>query len=148
MRKYSPAGAALIAAVAILAPATATAQHVDCRIVMRVYEDSARKGKVCRGRGGICVNHYLICDGQPYPFPEARDYGSAPGHLTTPPPRLALLNAYDGAVKAKTQIGQAVSSCESVSLFERLDRRRSLHLHESRKPEPLVGSALVTPAVP
>ncbi len=145
MKKYWSAATLVSAIATVFAAPAATAQMgKDCDIVIQIYDNSTKKGGVCQGTGWMRVDFYKWCDGQPYPI----DHRSAPGHLTIPQTRIALLDETYPSEEADTQLALAESSCESRSLFERLDRRRNPPPHEAKAPEPLVSSPLLTPAAP
>lgn len=141
MRKYWSAATLVIAIAAVFAVPAARAQMgKDCVIVIQIYDNSTKKNGVCQGEGWMCVNFYKVCDGQPYPM----DYRSAPGHLTIPQTRIALLDEGNPSVDTNTRLALAETSCESRSLFERLDRRQKSLPHEAKEPEASVSSLFLT----
>jgi len=151
MKEISLAMTVIVATGAVLAVPAATAQ-VTCDIVVEVIVDSVRSGGVCRGEGGVCLDFYLICDGQPWPLP--MDHRPESGHLARPPLRLALLDGNSQSADAHRQfrLDTAVAftpSCKSRSLFERLDRRREALLPDEAawEPRPIVSPAIAVPAL-
>lgn len=144
---------ALLTATFSVAPAAAQPRD-DCDLIIEFYPDSTREARSCAGSGGICLDWYWECDGQPYPAYFA-DHRAEPGHLVEP---RHLLTGVDPTVLRDdsrlpsgldAQLALATPFCPSRNLFERLDRRQKpTRPDKAHKPEPAVNSvaaALVAP---
>ncbi|MXW01503.1 MAG: hypothetical protein F4X59_18120 [Holophagales bacterium] len=146
---------AIVAATAflLLVPGV-QAERVDCHLVAEVYRDSIKWTGVCQDGWGVCLDFYLMCDGQPWPVPWVVFAEPDPGHLVNPPPRLAALSQAE-VPRVALVLDEAVpglsltSSCESDRLFESLDRRPAPKPAEPESlPKPAVGRVAATPALP
>ncbi len=150
MKHFLFAVLATATTMAVFATPSAMAQG-DCEIVCIWYKDSVYSGGACRGRGIYCFMCYRVCDGQPYPI----DYRAAPGHLVTPQSQVAnadrvnLPSNTQPQFGMETRIAEAPKSCQSQSLFNRLDPRQKPNLLKvTEEPMTVPSAGVAAPAVP
>lgn len=123
--------AVVVAAAAALTFVVPEAEaQIECDIVAVPFERATKEAGHCKDGTGICMVFYLVCDGQPWPFPPSADAGPEPGHLVSPVPSPAFLSRSDTSLVAESLLEASAgpslgaSYCESDRLFEHLDRRR------------------------